>query len=170
MEVAMKSSRVSLRLFAAGFLFAAVGGVHPAAAADMFQTLVAAWNAHDTDKIAAMFTSDALYEDVTLGMKSRGSEEIRRFAKFTFDAVPDIKIELTSSFSAGGHGYSEWVLSGTDVGIFKTNKKFVVRGASINDIVGDRFARNLDYYDLSTVMKQVGLLPSHPEQGDPPAR
>ena len=66
---------------------------------------------------------------------------------------------MTSSFSAGGHGYSEWVLSGTDLGIFKTKKTFLFRGASINDIAGGKFTRNLDYYDLSIVMKQVGLLP-----------
>lgn len=164
----MRYSMLLVRFFAAGIFLASIGGAHRAAASDMFQDLIAAWNAHDPDKVAAMFTDDALYEDVTLGMKSRGTEEIRKFAKFTFDAVPDINIELTSSFSAGGHGYSEWVLSGTDVGIFKTNKTFLFRGASINDIAGDKFARNLDYYDLSTVMKQVGLLPSQPTQSTPP--
>lgn len=165
----MRYSTLLMRLFAAVLFLTAFGGAHRAAAADMFQDLIAAWNAHDPDKVAAMFTDDALYEDVTLGMKNRGTEEIRKFAKFTFEAVPDIKIELTSSFSAAGHGYSEWVLSGTDVGIFKTNKTFSFRGASINDIAGGKFARNLDYYDLSIVMKQVGLLPSQPDQGNPPA-
>jgi steroid delta-isomerase-like uncharacterized protein len=164
----MRYSTLLVRLFAAGLFLATFGGAHRAAAADMFQDLVAAWNAHDPDKVAAMFTNDALYEDVTLGMKNHGTEEIRKFAKFTFDAIPDIKIELTSSFSAGGHGYSEWILSGTDVGMFKTNKTFSFRGASINDITGGKFARNLDYYDLSIVMKQVGLLPSQPDQGNSP--
>ena len=94
----MRYSMLLVRFFAAGIFLASIGGAHRAAASDMFQDLIAAWNAHDPDKVAAMFTDDALYEDVTLGMKSRGTEEIRKFAKFTFDAVPDIKIELTSSF------------------------------------------------------------------------
>ncbi len=156
-------------LFAAGVFAAALGSGHRALAGDMFQDLIAAWNAHDPDKVAAMFTSDALYEDVALGIKSQGTDQIRKFAKFTFDAVPDMKIELVNSFSAGSHGYSEWVLSGTDVGIFKTGKTFSFRGASINDIAGGKFASNLDYYDLSVVMKQEGLLPAQTAQAEQPA-
>lgn len=154
--------------FVAGLCLAIVHAPHQAAAADLWQDLAAVWNAHDPDKVAALFTDDAFYEDVTLDMKSRGTAEIRKFAKFTFDAIPDIKIELTSSFSRDGHGYLEWVLSGTDVGMFKTNKTFSVRGASITDTANGKVARNLDYYDLSIVMKQVGLLPMQPEQGGPP--
>ena len=160
-------SRLSIS-FGIGFFFATLGNVHPAAAGDMFQELVSAWNAHDPDKIAAMFTNDALYEDVTLGAENHGTEEIRKFAQLSFEMIPDMKIELTSSSAAGGHGYSEWILSGTDVGMFKTNKWFSFRGASINDITGGKFARNLDYYDLSAVMKQVGLLPSQTAKADTP--
>lgn len=151
-----------------GVFLATLGGAHRALAGDMFQDLITAWNAHDPNKVAAMFTSDGLYEDVALGMKSRGTEEIRKFAKFTFDAVPDMKMELVNSFSSGGHGYAEWVLSGTDVGVFKTGKAFSFRGVSISDIADGKFARNLDYYDLSIVMKQEGILPAETAQADKP--
>jgi steroid delta-isomerase-like uncharacterized protein len=167
-EVTMKYSNPLTTVFLAGVLLAGLGGVQRASAGDMFQELTAAWNAHDPDKVAAMFTKDGLYEDVTLGMKSRGIDEIRQFAKSILDSVPDTKIELTSSFAADGHGYSEWIFSGTDVGIFKTNKTFAVRGSSINDISGGKFARNFDYYDLAAIMKQVGVLPTQTAQNDPP--
>jgi hypothetical protein len=34
-----------------------------------------------------------MYEDVTFGAVNHGSVELRRFASFFFDAVPDMKFE-----------------------------------------------------------------------------
>jgi steroid delta-isomerase-like uncharacterized protein len=129
------------------------------AADDLFQKVLAAWNAHDPDKVAALFTPDAVYVDVTLGEKSHGTAEIQKFAKQSFVDIGDFKMELISSFSKGGHGYAEWTLTGTDINIFKTHKPFTVRGVSIADMSHGKFSRNFDYWDFATVMRQVGVLP-----------
>ena len=49
--------------------------------------------------------------------------------------------------------------SGTDKGMFKTGKKFSVRGVSILTLKNGKISHNVDYYDAATVMKQLGLLP-----------
>jgi ketosteroid isomerase-like protein len=45
--------------------------------------------------------------------------------------------------------------------MWKTGKPFSVPGVSVIDVENGRISRNLDYYDMATVMRQVGVLPKH---------
>ena len=121
---------------------------------------IGAWNSHDVEKVISLFTKDVLYEDVTFAAVNHGTEELRKFATGFLEAVPDLKMELIGSSIQGNQGSIEWVLSGTDRGIYKTGKKFSVRGVSIVTVEHGKISRNLDYYDSATIMRQVGLLPS----------
>ena len=125
---------------------------------------IAAWNSHDVEEVVAIFTADVLYEDVTFGAANHGSAELRKFAVSIFDAVPDAKFELVNSSADRAHGSIEWIFSGTDHGLYKTGKRFSVRGVSVIDLRGGRISRNLDYYDAASIMRQVGVLP--PEKTD----
>src|SRR5215472_2583694 len=118
----------------------------------------AAWNAHDPDKVASFYTDDVVYEDVAFGTVARGRIEMRKLAADFFAAVPDLRLELVSDSLHNGHGTAEWVFSGTDVGLYKTGKKFSVRGASVYQMRGRKCANNKDYYDSATIMREVGLL------------
>ena len=126
---------------------------------DIAESWISAWNSHDPDKLAAIFTPDIMYEDVPFASVNHGSAELRKFAASDFDASPDLHVELGSSSIQGNHGTIEWTFSGTDKGIFKTGKKFSVRGVSILTLKNGKISRNVDYYDAATVMKQLGLLP-----------
>ena len=126
---------------------------------------ISAWNSHDPDKLTAIFTADVTYEDVPFSAVNHGSAELRKFAASEFEGVPDLRVELANSSIQDGHGSIEWTFSGTDAGIFKTGKKFSVRGVSIVTVKNGKISRNLDYYDVATLMKQVGLLP--PEDSAP---
>lgn len=117
-----------------------------------------AWTSHDADRVVALFTKDAVYEDVPFGLKATGSE-LQAFARDFFLAVPDVRVECVSVEERGGHGSIEWIFSGTDVGIFKTGKPFSLRAVSVFDTRGGKIARNVDYYDAATFMRQVGMLP-----------
>ena len=121
---------------------------------------ITAWNSHSVEMVVPLFTDDVLYEDMSFGAVNHGSAELRKFAAFFFDAVPDLKVELTSSTIKDGHGTIEWVFSGTDKGVYKTGKTFTVRGVSVIDVKDGKIARNVDYYDTAAIMKQVGLLPA----------
>jgi steroid delta-isomerase-like uncharacterized protein len=127
--------------------------------ADLVASNFAAWNAHDADKVASLYTDDVVYEDVAFGMVAHGHAEMRKLAADFFAGVPDFKLEVVSQTSMGNHGSVEWVFSGTDVGLYKTGKKFSVRGASIFEIRGGKFSANRDYYDAASLMRQVGVLP-----------
>lgn len=121
-----------------------------------------AWNSHDPDKVISFYTEDATYEDVAYGEVSHGKAEIRKFAAGFFEAVPDLKVEVVSSSAHNGRGSLEWVFSGTDKGLFKTGKKFSVRGASLFELGGGKCSSNRDFYDLATIMRQLGVLAEIP--------
>lgn len=121
---------------------------------------IAAWNSHNPDKMLPLFTDDIFYEDVAFGSVNHGKTELRKFAADEFDGVPDLELKLLRADIHGGHGTIEWTFSGTDKGVFKTGKKFSVRGVSVVDLRDGKISRNLDFYDLATIMRQVGMLPA----------
>lgn len=120
---------------------------------------IAGWNSHDPEKLLSAFTSDVFYEDVAFGEVSHGSAELRKFAASEFEAVPDLKVEMLRASMHSGHGTIEWTFSGTDTHIFKTGKKFSVRGVSVIVVREGKISRSLDFYDAATIMRQVGVLP-----------
>src|ERR1019366_3276562 len=123
---------------------------------------IAAWNSHDPDKMVPVFTDDVFYEDVAFGEVSHGGAELRKVAVSEFEGVPDLALKLLSAKVHGGHGTVEWMFSGTDKDVFKTGKKFSVRGVSVIDVRDGKIARCLDFYDVATIMRQVGVLPTPP--------
>jgi ketosteroid isomerase-like protein len=85
---------------------------------------------------------------------------LRKFAAEEFEGVPDLELKLVRSEIHDGHGTIEWSFTGTDKGVYKTGKKFTVRGVSVVDVRDGKISRCLDYYDSAIVMRQVGVLPA----------
>lgn len=124
------------------------------------EKFIAAWNSHDPDKMLSLFTDDVFYEDVAFGEVSHGHAEMRKFAASEFEGVPDLELKLVRAAIHDGHGTIEWTFSGTDKGVYKTGKKFTVRGVSVVDVRNGKIARSLDFYDVAAIMRQVGVLPA----------
>jgi steroid delta-isomerase-like uncharacterized protein len=129
----------------------------------------AGWSTHDIERVVSLYTDDCIYEDVPLGIVNRGKEQLRAFGRQVFDAFPDVRIELTSQFAARDWALLEWVMSGTHKGDLPgmpaTNAAFSVRGATALELKNGRISRNSDYWDLATLLTQIGLMPS--PQGTP---
>jgi steroid delta-isomerase-like uncharacterized protein len=121
---------------------------------------IAAWNSRNPDKMLPLFTDDVFYEDVAFSEVSHGHAGLRKFVASELEAVPDLELKLLRASVHNGHGTIEWTFSGTDKGIYKTGKKFSVRGVSVIDIRDGKISRNLDFYDSATIMRQLGLLPA----------
>jgi steroid delta-isomerase-like uncharacterized protein/uncharacterized protein (TIGR02118 family) len=120
----------------------------------------AAWSAGDSDRLAAIFTDDCVYEDVTMGVLTHGKAELKTFADGIFGAIPDFAIELAAHFAAGGWAGLEWTMSGTQrgdlPGLPATGKPFTLRGSSILELSSGRIARCTDYWDMTAFLKQIG--------------
>jgi steroid delta-isomerase-like uncharacterized protein len=88
---------------------------------------------------------------------------LRAFIQGAVDGFPDLKFALTSQFSAGDWAAMEWTWTGTHAalpGMPATTKPFRVRGATIIELRDGKIKRNTDYWDLATLLKQVGLMPT----------
>ena len=122
------------------------------------------WSAHDMEHLLPLFTEDVIYEDVALGVVNHGVQELRMFGEGFFSGFPDVTFELTSAFANGVSGGAEWIMRGTHrgdlPGMPATNKRVEVRGASIFEFSGQKIRRCADYWDVVTLLKQLGLLPS----------
>ena len=133
----------------------------------MMNDYVAAWNAHDVNKILSFCTDDVVFEDVPIGKVWRGKKEAEDFISSGFVDFADFKIEMKSGFSAGDWGSGEWVMSGTFVhsstpGMTATGKRFSVRGASIIEFRKGKISRESLYWDMASFLQQVGLMPAPP--------
>jgi steroid delta-isomerase-like uncharacterized protein len=124
----------------------------------------AGWSTHDIERVVSLCTDECIYEDVPLGVVNRGKQELRAFGHQVFDAFPDFKIELTSQFAEGDRALLEWVMHGTHngdlPGMPATGKGFSVRGATALYLTNGRISRNSDYWDMATLLTQLGLMPS----------
>ena len=135
-----------------------------------------AWNSHDAEKIASFYTADCVHEDVAIGAVFRGKNELKTGISPLFAAFPDFKLELKSILSATNRLAHEWVMSGTQagalsgpgalsgLGIPNTGKSFSIRGASITELRDGKISRNTDYWNLTTMLQQLGAMPGSHSQ------
>ena len=122
----------------------------------MIEEYVASWATHDAEKIASFLADDCVFEDVALGTVAHGKEEFKVSARGIFATITDFKEELTSIFIGEDWACIESVLSGTQTA---TGKSYAVRMASVVELKDGKIKRNSDYWDMASMMKQVGLMP-----------
>jgi len=126
----------------------------------LVKTWIDGWNSSTPQILVSDFTLDGYYEDVPSGLKKRGSKQIDDLHKYFHDVIGGFHIKLVAAHVGSHHGTIEWILGGTDVGMWKTGKPFSVQGVTVIDVKNGRISRDLDYYDMATVMKQLGVLPN----------
>ena len=129
-----------------------------------------AWNSHDVNKIVSFFVDDGIYEDVAARIVKKGKRELTAYFDAMFVDYPDFKMEVKSSFgsdewmcfeiiSSGTHIHSTLTKSATPA----TGKHFSVRAASIFQFRNGKIGRQSEYYNMMTLLEQVGLIPGQPK-------
>ena len=128
----------------------------------MFKDYIAAWNSHDVEKIAAFFAEDGIHEDIAVGSVFHGRSELKAGISPLFAACPDFKLEIKALFGTADWVAQEWAMTGTQTGAFSgleipaTDKSFSIRGASVTKLRRGKIARNTDYWNLISMLKQLG--------------
>lgn len=127
---------------------------------------LAAWNDHDADAVTDFMTDDVVYIDHALGEQFKGVAAVKAF-------VDGVEIGLSSDyrFTLGqvivtDESYSfEWTMSGTndrpddERGLPATGMHFEVPGVSIGMLRNGKIEENHDYWNMTTYLMQVGLMP-----------
>jgi steroid delta-isomerase-like uncharacterized protein len=128
----------------------------------MFRDYCATWSTHDVDRMATFFTDDCIYENVARGETYRGRDQVKAWAKASFQSFPDFRLEVTSLIVSGDRLACEWTMSGTHTGSIQglpaTGKTFSVRGSTVVQLKGLKIARNADYWDVMGFLRQLGMI------------
>jgi steroid delta-isomerase-like uncharacterized protein len=121
--------------------------------------LYAAWSLHEPQRIDAIFTDAAVYEDVATGRLVRGKEAIKQLLRAAYAWAPDFRVTMKSLVVADDSAATEWVSEGIQTGpvgdLPASGNSFRLRGASIVNFRDGKIANVTDYYDMATFLRQL---------------
>lgn len=127
----------------------------PAALSPLLQQWVDGVEAGDGDAIAALYTPDAVHEDVPSGLVVQGPEEIGALVSGTVTQFDDVRYDVIAAHESGDLAILEYRFSATDL---ESGQPISLRGAYIFELDGDQIRRSADYYDIAGILAQLGLL------------
>ena len=131
---------------------------------DAIPAVIQAWadaqNAHDADAHAALYTADAVLEDVPNNAAVKGPA-IHDFLVSVLKGMNDITVEIQHAFQAGNWGAAEYLFSATNNGLIPIpgtlDKRWTSRTVTIFEFDGDKIRRSSDYYDQAGLLQQLGV-------------
>lgn len=133
---------------------------------ELLDHYVERYNAGDLDGVMALYADDAVQ-----GMPDgtfKGREAIRDRLAMELAACPDVVHSVRSFVSDGDFFADEWTFAGTQTGPFvmpdgtevpPTGKRLEVKGMEVVALRDGKIVLNTLYYDMLSVVAQMGLLP-----------
>ena len=120
------------------------------------------------DKSLAAFAADAEVIDVPSGATLHGPDGHKRFMLFFAENFPDSKVELTDVFATEDRVALECTWRWNDTGPLPLasgalpimRRSGELRFCSIFQIRKGKIASHHSYYDMLTLMEQLGLVPA----------
>ncbi len=120
------------------------------------------FNSHDLQRASRLYRDDVTHSIPALQVAWHGREVRQQALGRIFLASSDIHMRLTSALCEGDRVVGEWIMTGTSERPFgdlpATGRRFQVRGATCATLSGGRVHHQADYWDLPTVLRQLGLL------------
>ena len=110
-----------------------------------------AWSSGDPAQVASLYTEDGVYEEIPTGVVARGPEEIEAFVADTMAAIANIQITPRTGFQT-----EEWAVMEADYAGESEGTPFSIPFIVVFELEDDRIVRNADYFDLSSLMTQLG--------------
>ena len=131
------------------------------------QASYAALNAHDLDKYDRLLTVDYKAEG-TGAPDPMNTAQNRLLLQGFLTAFPDLHFDVTRTIAQNDAVVAHWSGTGSHTGplstptgasIPATGKKAVVRGTSTFDLKNDRITRSWTYWDMTSLLGQLGVMP-----------
>jgi steroid delta-isomerase-like uncharacterized protein len=111
-----------------------------------------AWSSGDPEQVVALYAPDAVYEEVPTNSDLQGHDEIRTFVEDTHATTSDIQVTPRRGFQA-----EDWaVLEGDFTGRSAEGVAFSVPFIVVMELDGDLIRRSADYFDVNSILTQIG--------------
>ena len=130
--------------------------------------LFRAFNEHDVDRIVALHTEHAVWEDPSLPGPLIGQGAIGAHVRAIFQAFPDLKFDDGPELFEGERGRlgARWRFGATMTGPLErpgfapTGRRASISGMCVYTFENGRIAHHEQYYDSLGLLEQLGVLPS----------
>lgn len=126
--------------------------------------LYEAYNRHDADAAAALYSPEGTHEDIAIGRPARGREAVAEGLRRFFAAFPDARWTATDQLEENGRAFSRYVLTGTlqqDMGPFRAGgQQLELPGVHVLETASGRIERSQDFWDASTFQRQMNTTPN----------
>jgi steroid delta-isomerase-like uncharacterized protein len=120
-----------------------------------------AWNAHDADAVAAVFTEDARVRDAGSDTWEIGPGPVRDRARMLLDAFSDFRLERLVLLIDGPRHADRWRMTGTHdgelLGLAASGRSLRLEGATFTTIdeLG-RVVEDVHFVDYAGLFAQLG--------------
>ena len=125
--------------------------------------LVPLWNRHDVAAILEHYDEAVTWRNVATEETYAGKQAVGAFLGELFAAVPDLSMTITRRVPHARFVAEEYTLRGTHrgdlLGIPPTGRTVEVHAVSFVELRDARLLEDHFYFDVSTVLRQVGLFP-----------
>ena len=134
----------------------------------------AAWAARDLDRLGALYTPDAVWDDPSLNAPVEGATELRAFFAGLMEAIPDIVIKQELVFAEDGATQfaTQWRATGTVTGsvpnasFAPTGDRVDYTGVAVISLSDGKCSHCRQYPDVMTLQRQIGALPPQGSRGE----
>jgi steroid delta-isomerase-like uncharacterized protein len=143
-------------------------GVIPYGNPSFLAAYTEAWSSGDKELLGAFFSEDGCYVESSYETEYKGRAEIGRFMRFMHAFSREVRVEFLGHCGDAHLFATDWVWSGVATGPIRidgivypaTNKPYRIPGVAIcraNE--RGELTYHRDYYDLLTLMRQIGIAP-----------
>lgn len=125
---------------------------------------IEALNKGDVEAVCSYYTDDCIFIDISnAGEPAIGKAAFEQAMKGYYESFPDLHVDIQRVFSnhEGNAAVAQYTLSGTHKGKMgdtdPTNKEFEVLAISVYELRGDKFSKEIFYWDSASMLKQLGI-------------
>ena len=138
------------------------------------ESYVEAWSSQDAELIEPLVSRDVVWLDPSLPQPARGVEEVKDFMRRSWVAFPDLRLS-SGPMWLEPHGDSvtwAWRMQGTHAGVIDppgfaaTGRRIDIDGIDVWDFADGRLERYRAYYDVATLARQIGAMPTAGSAGE----
>lgn len=129
---------------------------------DIARSLLGTWSkGGDPAMVRRLFRADAVYRDVPNGRAIRGLDRIAGFVGHPRKWAPDFRLAVHRIVGTRPWIVAQWVMTGHQRKRLRflppTGRAFKVEGLTLIKVEGDKITEAIDYYDVATFLKHLGV-------------